>query len=61
MPKDFDCWNEIKKGIDGREKIIFCNKREIWWCSLGLNVGVEEDGKNQLFKRPVLVVKVFND
>ncbi len=28
--------------------------------SIGLNVGVEEDGKNNNFKRPVLVIKVFN-
>ncbi len=61
MSKDFDRWNEIKKRIDVREKLIFCNRREIWWCSLGLNVGVEEDGKNQLFERPVLIIKVFND
>ena len=61
MPKDFDRWNEQKKKIDIREKLIFCNQREIWWCSLGLNIGVEEDGKNQLFERPVLVIKVFND
>ena len=60
MPKDFDSWNQIKKKIDEGEKLIFCNQREIWWCSLGLNVGVEEDGKNQLFERPVLVIKVFN-
>ena len=61
MPKDFDHWNEIKKKINDREKLVFCNRREIWWCSLGLNIGVEEDGKNQLFERPVLIIKVFND
>lgn len=61
MPKDFDSWNQIKKKIDIREKLVFCNQREIWWCSLGLNVGVEEDGKNQLFERPVLIIKVFNE
>ena len=60
MPKNFDSWNEIKKKLDAREKLIFFNRREIWWCSLGLNVGSEEDGKNQLFERPVLILKVFN-
>lgn len=58
--KDFDSWNKIKKNLHQRELKIFCNAREIWWCSLGLNVGSEEDGKNQLFERPVLVIKVFN-
>ena len=26
----FDSWNELKKKISKQEKIIFCNKREIW-------------------------------
>ena len=58
--KDFDKWNEKKKRIDSYIKNILPNKREIWWLSIGLNVGVEEDGKNNNFERPVLVVKVFN-
>ena len=60
MPKDFDSWNKIKKQVDERKINIFCNQREIWWCSLGLNVGSEEDGKNELFERPVLIINVFN-
>ena len=31
-----------------------------WWCPLGINVGVETDGKNDDFERPVLIVKKFN-
>ncbi len=37
------------------------SEREIWWCSIGLNIGDEEDGKNDLFERPVLVVRKFNE
>ncbi|HUC89104.1 MAG TPA: type II toxin-antitoxin system PemK/MazF family toxin [Candidatus Paceibacterota bacterium] len=58
--KDFDGWNTLKKNIDKQEKIIFCNTREIWWCSIGMNIGTELYGKNELFERPVLVLKVFN-
>jgi len=32
----------------------------VWWCSLGINIGVESDGKNDNFERPVLIVKKFN-
>jgi mRNA interferase MazF len=60
QPKDFDTWNEKKKIIDATEFRAFVHEREIWWCSLGLNVGDEEDGKNDLFERPVLVLKKFN-
>ena len=60
MEKDFDTWNNLKKDINQRDIKIYCNTREIWWCSLGLNIGSEEDGKNELFERPVLIEKVFS-
>ena len=34
--------------------------QEVWWCSLGANVGVETDGKNEWFERPVLVFRKFS-
>lgn len=58
--KDFDKWNEKKKETECSAKNILPNKKQVWWLSIGLNVGVEEDGKNNNFERPVLVVKVFN-
>ena len=58
--KDFDKWNIEKKKIDYNIKNILPKKREIWWLSIGLNVGVEEDGKNNNFEQPILVMKVFN-
>ena len=61
MGKDFDKWNGEKKGLEqtGPDELPF-HEREIWWCSVGLNLGDEQDGKNELFERPVLVVKKFN-
>ena len=61
MLDDFDSWNNRKKHIETIEcdKIVF-SEREIWWCSLGKNVGDEENGKNILFERPVLVLKKFS-
>ncbi|MBP9803267.1 MAG: type II toxin-antitoxin system PemK/MazF family toxin [Candidatus Pacebacteria bacterium] len=46
--------------MDSNQTEIFCNKREVWWCSFGLNVGSELCGKNEFFERPVIVLKVFN-
>ena len=60
MSKDFDAWNGQKKKVHDRDERILFHEREIWWCSLGLNVGVETDGKNDNFERPVLIVKKFN-
>ncbi len=62
MKKEFDTWNIVKKKIDEKiiDKEFFFHEREVWWCSLGLNIGVEADGKNDNFERPVLIIKKFN-
>jgi len=62
MQKDFDKWNEVKKITDGNVVVheSFPKEREVWWCSVGLNIGVETDGKHDTFERPVLIVRVFN-
>lgn len=56
MEKDFDQWNELKKKIDARNP-VYVSERDIWFCSVGLNVGSEQSGKHELFERPVLVIK----
>ena len=38
----------------------FYHEREVWWCSLGVNVGFEQDGTGKNYDRPVLVIKGFN-
>jgi|SRR3989338_11554310 len=58
--KDFDIWNKRKKLIHETEFMGFVHEREIWWCSLGLNVGYEQDGKHDDFERPILVLRKFN-
>lgn len=62
MHKDFDSWNKEKKIVDRKtiNQNLFFREREIWWCSTGLNVGVEADGKNENFERPMLIIKKFN-
>ncbi len=57
--KDFESWHKIKKDIESNLKSKWLRPREVWWVSLGVNVGVEEDGKGVNFLRPVLVLKVF--
>lgn len=60
--KDFDKWNNEKKAVDKKDvnRNLFFYPREIWWCSAGLNIGVEADGKNENFERPILIIKKFN-
>lgn len=61
FPKEFDNWIQKKKDCHYQIKTppLF-KERDIWWVSVGVNVGFEEDGKNGNFVRPVLIVKKFN-
>ena len=60
MEKDFEGWNSKKKDIHARAIAPCYHKREIWWCSLGVNVGFEQDGTGVNYDRPVLIVQGFN-
>jgi mRNA-degrading endonuclease toxin of MazEF toxin-antitoxin module len=58
--KQFDTWNEQKKRIHYTDQHLFYHKREVWWCSLGVNVGFEQDGTGADFERPVLILRGFS-
>ena len=58
--KDFDAWNKTKKQVDADVREVFGYPREVWWCSLGVNIGSEIDGKNENFERPVIILRVYN-
>ena len=61
MEKDFDNWNQEKKSTNDRDTLdLYFYEGEVWWMSLGINIGFEEDGKSQQFTRPVLVLKKFS-
>lgn len=53
----FDNWNLLKKKLNSKNKFPSILEGEVWWCSLGKNVGVEINGKNTNFTRPILIVK----
>ena len=60
MQKDFEKWNQLKQKIDSTNKQIIYKDRDVWWCSIGINIGHEENGKNDFFTRPILVLRKFN-
>lgn len=41
-------------------KEIYFHEGQIWWATMGKNVGFEMDGKHELFHRPVLILKKYN-
>lgn len=58
--KDFKKWSLGKRNVNNFGVNKWCKPGSIWWCSLGENVGFEEDGKSLDFTRPVLVLKTFS-
>ena len=60
--KNFDHWNKRKKSYD--QKIVSADfnfhEGEIWWTSIGVNIGSEIDGKHNNFERPGLIIKVIS-
>ncbi|PIQ68964.1 MAG: hypothetical protein COV91_01405 [Candidatus Taylorbacteria bacterium CG11_big_fil_rev_8_21_14_0_20_46_11] len=57
MQKDFDEWNKSKKELHQNGENKLYHERELWWCTLGVNIGFEQDGSGEEFRRPVLVIK----
>jgi mRNA interferase MazF len=61
MIKEFDRWNDSKKILDQNKSLVDFHEREIWWCSIGVNVGSEQDSYSADFSRPVIIAKKFTE
>ncbi len=56
--KRFVQWIALKQRLHEAEpKPPLVTEREIWWASIGENVGSEINGKSELFSRPVIIFK----
>ncbi|MEI8223497.1 MAG: type II toxin-antitoxin system PemK/MazF family toxin [bacterium] len=56
--KKFKTWFLLKEKLHAiHAKPPYFNESDIWWCSMGENIGVEVNGKSELFSRPVLVLR----
>jgi len=60
MRKKFDDWNKSKKLIHDEASNKLYHEREVWWCTLGVNIGFEQDCTSKEAERPVLVLKGFS-
>jgi len=58
--KNYDQWNNLKKQLEERKEVPSFHEVDVWWCSLGINIGQEIDGKNTTAERPVCIVKKFD-
>ena len=60
MYEKFLIWIERKFALHNRKNIPSFRERDIFWSSLGENIGSEENGKWSEYTRPVLIVRKFN-
>jgi mRNA interferase MazF len=60
MIKQFQKWITKKEELQNRNSVPHFKQANIYWCGLGENVGDEENGKSELFSRPVLIIRKFN-
>lgn len=56
----FNEWIEVKAKMHDAALMPKIREGEIYWCGFGENVGIEINGKNELFSRPVLVFRKFS-
>jgi len=57
FPNRFDQWNTKKQQIQKNKQTLKFRERDIFFMSIGQNIGYETYGKGELFLRPVLVLK----
>jgi len=58
--KNYNKWNTRKQALNEKDANQLFHEREVWWCALGVNIGSEQDGKNDDFERPVLIFRKIN-
>lgn len=58
-PNNLNRWCDLKIILREKQNKIIFKQGDIWWCSLGVNLGEEMFGKGEKFTRPVLVFRKF--
>lgn len=53
-------WQDFEQTINDNSASIEYRQGDVWWTSIGQNIGDEENGKGDSFLRPVLIVRGFS-
>ncbi len=57
MSQGFQKWSTLKQKINGLPTRVLFKEGEIWWCSIGKNIGTEINGKSHKYSRPVIIFR----
>lgn len=62
MEKNYQAWTSLKKILhNADDPRLFFHERGVWYCHLGENIGFEQDGGDDQFLRPLVVIRKFNN
>jgi len=53
-------WWKVNVLLKDKQPNHLFKEGDIWWCSIGMNVGGEIFGKGKYFARPVIIFKKFS-
>jgi mRNA interferase MazF len=58
----YNNWNIKKQEIQFSDiEETYFKEGDIWWCSLGQNIGTESYGKGRDYRRPILVIRKLSE
>ena len=57
MEKDFLDWTAVKNKLHNNGAVVEFSEGQVWWAAIGRNIGVEINGKNEDYSRPVIIFK----
>jgi len=60
-PKDYAKWHRNKAYLHNTKIRPNFHEKEIWFCSLGSNIGYEQDGSGSHYLRSAIIVRKFNN
>jgi mRNA interferase MazF len=58
--RDYHDWNLRKQKLENQHEIPEFSERDVWYASVGTNIGNEIDGKNKYYERPVVVLRKYD-
>ena len=60
MIKHFQQWHQKKEKLHNNERKVFFHEREVWWCSLGANIGFVGEENYKQIQKAVIHLVMYN-
>ncbi|MDR0979958.1 MAG: type II toxin-antitoxin system PemK/MazF family toxin [Candidatus Nomurabacteria bacterium] len=58
--KNYENWTPVKASLNSGKRMPSYREGNVYWASIGENIGFEQDGKGRAYTRPVLILRGFS-